>query len=535
MMMIKPKQSSTKLARWRLLLLLGVSLLLPLALAQPRSADQWYAQGRSQFRAGNFSGAVQSFAQAVRLNPSASNWRNLADSHVQLDQYDQATQAYDQAIARYQRLGDTKTAAALTAIANPYRQEAELYWLDGAVAGQKLAKFEPSNGLHLGIYVDERGIGSNGRFTAPEQVGLGFSLYFRYFELKSPRTAGPNDLFPARLAAAATRAGAAIHVALEPDVALNSINEALLMPFAQAARAAKLPIFLRFASEMNDPKNPWSGNARLYREKFCLVHDVMARLAPNVALVWMPMPSTLEAMEPYYPGKDCVDWAGLSLYSLPFLNGNSDTPGLRLSPIDVIQPFYERYAADHPIQISEYAASHRTLAASNADFTRFAVSKMQMLYWGAYLKYPRLKNINWLDVDMISGRFVQQGAVNRKNDYRLLAIPAKLAAYRQLFYEPYFLSSFTAAPPMVRPQPFPRNFSVTGVVRAGFWLKTYDPFPSKIIVTLDGQPLSEMTSPPYRFEIEPQRLGQGQHVLKWQVFGSNANIILTKGLQFMVK
>jgi tetratricopeptide (TPR) repeat protein len=511
-----------------LLLVLGCSLLVPLAAAQPggspRNADQWYAQGRAQFQAGNFKAAAQSFAQAVKLNPTASNWRNLADSQVALGQYDEATQAYDQAIAKYKAFGDKgnlQNAAALTAIANPYRQEAELYWLDGAAPNQKLAKHEPNNGLLLGVYVDEKGIQQDGTLRIPLRAHMDFAVYFRYFKLRIPGNLGSNDLFPQRLAAAATRTDSAIHVSLEPAVALSAISEAMLMPFAQAANTAKLPIFLRFASEMNDKKNAWSQDARLYREKFCLVHKVMARIAPNVAMVWMPMPSSLEAMEPYYPGKNCVDWAGLSLYSTPFLNGDTNRPGLRLSPIDVIKPFYQRYAGDHPIQISEYAASSRSLADGDQDFIAFAVAKMQMLYWGAYFKYPRLKNINWLDIDMISGQFVQSGAVERKNDYRLFDIPEKINVMRELGKEPYFITKFTAPPPSLRPQPFPTTVAATGTIRAGFWLKTFEPYPSKIVVTL--------------FEIEAQRLSKGQHVLKWQVFGSNAAVVLTKELKFTVK
>ncbi|GHF59508.1 tetratricopeptide (TPR) repeat protein [Deinococcus metalli] len=519
-------------------LLLGSALLCLSAAglaAAPRTADQWYAAGQAQLRAGQLRAAADAFARSAALNPSAANWRALADTRVRLGDYEAATQAYDRAIAGYRGRGDSVTARALEALAAPYRQDAALFVLNAAstpapACQRALAKFEPATGVYLGAYVDEWGLGADGRLRLPAPLDAGLAVYFRYFTLRAP---GQGEVFPTRFAQAVKAAGGAMHVALEPGLPLRQVTEATVLPFAQAAAASGVPIFLRFAGEFNDPANEWSRDPALYRAKFRLVHDVMARVAPNVAMVWMMMPSRLETVDAYFPGDDAVDWVGLSLYSVPFQNGDRAQPGLRVNPLDVLDPIYRKYACAHPIQVSEYASAHRSGAAPGVDYTDFAVQKLRELYWGAVLKYPRLKNVNWLNIDMGSSAFVQPKAVARRNDYTLPGVDAKVAAFRELLGVDTFRTAFAAMTTVHVPQPFPARVQLREPLQGALWLKTFSA-PARVTVRVDGQPVPVGAALPYRFTL-PATLAPGAHTLTVTATGEDGKTLISRVQRFDVQ
>ncbi len=514
-----------------LLMVLISSFLVVLAQGTPQNADQWYAAGQGYFQSKNFKQAEQAFQNAVKLNPSAANWRWLGEARVKLEDYDGGSAAFAKAVALYRSIkGQEITANALENASNQYRQEGEFYLLDQAEPlNVKPAKLEPRSGMLLGSYVDETGINKrDGRINTMERVGIGFAVYFRYFDLIDPRNATfEKPFFPTRFAAAIKRTGAAMHLALEPKMPLAQVSRGLVTAFAKEAARSGVPIFLRFAAEFNDPANEWSRNPKLYVEKFRLVHDIMAAYAPNVAMVWMPMASRLEVIDQYFPGDAFVDWVGLSLYSLPFVNGNVRDSGERLNPLDAIRGFYSKYASRHPMQISEYAASHRTLAAPGQTFDLFAQTKLRMLFWGAYLKFPRLKNINWLDLDMIDGKFVGSRQIERRNDYRLF-VPGKREAYGELFFEPYFLPRYDLNSSVKRPMPMPEVLKVYGILRLGAWIKTFEPYIAKVGFWLDGKFISSADRLPYRFELNTNSLKAGRHTLELLAFDARGKKLISR-------
>ncbi|WP_424950627.1 hypothetical protein [Deinococcus sp.] len=384
----------------------------------PHTADGWYAAG-----------------QAAALNPSAANWRQLGETYRQAGHVEAASLAFDQASSKVRLLGQPL--------------------LPDPACRPPLARLEPASGLLLGTYVAEAGLNRPDQGVPalqPPAPGAAFAAYFRYFTLTAP---GQGEVFPTRFVLAVRAAGGAVHLAAEPGVPLSQITESYILPFAQAARAAGVPIYLRFAGEMNDPTNAWSRDPAAYRAAFVRVANVIHRVAPNVAMVWMPMAPRLENVAAYYPGPGAVDCAGLSLYSVPFENGQLGRPNLARHPADAIEGFYRQNACTHPVQLSEYAASHRSQAAPGRDFTAFAVQQMREVYWGAMLHFPRLKNINWLDLDMSAAPGVNKEAMHLKdtvhlkntvrlNDYRLYAVPAKLEVLREVLDEPYFQARHSA-------------------------------------------------------------------------------------------
>ncbi len=507
-----------------------VSILLA-SLGRSQSADDWYETGRSALNAGAPVKAVVAFKNAVARNPSAANWRWLGEAHAKLERFDEATDAFDQSIRKYRVLGDTVTALALENRTNPYRQQAEVYvWNAGTWRDTKRARLEPGVGLLLGVYVDETSLNRSG--TISSKLGRPVAVYFRYHKLLPENlTTGNRPFFPTRFVEAVNRVGGAVHLALEPGVPLSQLSPSLFERFANAVRDSGTPTFIRFASEFNDPNNEWSRDPALYRAQFRRFANILHRIAPNAAMVWMPMASKLEGIGAYYPGRDAVDWVGLSLYSTPFANGKLEQNNLRVSPLDVIQPFYDKFAKFHPMQISEFASSHETLLTANVDHTRFAVQKLKMLYWGAAMRFPRLKAINWLDLDMIRSRFVAtERSAERRNNYGLT--PAKLAAFAPILSEPYFMKN-PVLEPIQRPRVLAGEVLADTELEISAWIKTFEPYPARVEYRLNKSLMLNTSQWPYRAKLP--KLKSGFHHLELRAFDGDGKVLLFRKKSFMVR
>lgn len=488
----------------------------------PRKADGWYALGVQATRAGDPGAAARAFAQAAALNPTAANWRALADAYVALGDYTSATDAYTRAAARYRAQGDNVTARALEYKAAPYRQTIDVRLVTAQTGSTqpRLARLEPARGILLGAYAPELSVTGVPPRLSPERQD--FAVIFRYWDLKPSRS--PDVIFPHRHAQAARTHGQALHIALEPAVPLRQVTDAMLSAFAKETAKAGLPVFVRFAAEMNDPQNEWSRDPALYRSTFQRLARALHQHAPNAATVWMPMPGDLTKIGRYYPGPDAVDWAGLSLYSLPFENGNVRAPRLNAHPLDLVDGFYARYAPAHPIQLSEYAASHRSGAAASQDHSDFAARQLREVYWGAWIRYPRLKNINWLDLNMLTGEANGKSAA-RRNDYRLFASPAKWQAFQDLrtinaFQRRFQKACLTCTVSTATPWParVPAHTDLSGVL----WLQTATP-PARVQVTVNGQDIPTAPTLPhtFRFQATP-----GTHRLTVTAYSASGQLML---------
>jgi tetratricopeptide (TPR) repeat protein len=112
-----------------LIVLLISSFLVVLAQNTPQNADQWYTAGQNYFQSKNFKQAEQAFQNAVKLNPSAANWRWLGEARVKLEDYDGASAAFAKAVALYRSIkGQEITANALENLTNQYRQVGSIRW-----------------------------------------------------------------------------------------------------------------------------------------------------------------------------------------------------------------------------------------------------------------------------------------------------------------------------------------------------------------------------------------------------------------------
>ena len=287
------------------------------------------------------------------------------------------------------------------------------------------APYEPAHGCYIGAYIELDPIVKDNIAAFEKLVGKKHATYFHYVGYGMP--------FPFRWVQELKASGHAPHIAWEPNEGLQFVrDDDYLRGWAEAARHAGVPIFLRFASEMNGTWQAWSGNPELYKEKWRLVYRVMHEVAPNVVMIWCPFATPRATIPQYYPGDEYVDWVGVNIYSVLRHNGRPEQIGGE-DPRDLLRPIYEAYADRKPIAICEYAATHYCLA-TRQRATDFAVKCMTQLYRSLPTEFPRVKMINWFSVDA-----AKQGMAH--NDYALTTDQRVLDTYRELIADNYFLSN----------------------------------------------------------------------------------------------
>jgi hypothetical protein len=353
---------------------------------------------------------------------------------------------------------------------------------------KNLARLEPEKGCILGAYIDldpnltqvyVDGTGKN-RKTPEEfesKVGVPHGMYFFYL--------GYGQQLPVDWVRRLGDQGKYVHVAFEPNDGLDAVQDnAYLRSFAEACRDSKAQIFIRFASEMNGPWTKYNGDPAAYREKFRLVARVMHEIAPNVAMVWCPYTTPEKPIADYYPGDEAVDWVGVNMYSVTYFNQNLATPGSQVTPRQMVEYVYERWAKSKPMMICEYAATNYS-AAEDSEVVPFAMQKIRALYEDLPTRFPRVKAINYFSTNAL------QLDHRRNNDYTITRVGELTTLYRDLVSRPYFLKSTPPPPiPVEEPKLEDPNFEDGQDIQLGRTVQVELPADwevGMIIFTVDGK------------------------------------------------
>ncbi|WP_223067418.1 glycoside hydrolase family 26 protein [Paenibacillus caui] len=293
-----------------------------------------------------------------------------------------------------------------------------------------LAKHEPENGAYLGAYVLQNSAIDFSMKKFNELTGRKSVSYFKYVGYGKP--------FPTGWVNNVISVGGFPHIALEPNGGLDEVKDnEYLREFAKAAKATGVPVFLRFASEMNGTWTNYSEDPEQYKEKWKLVHEVMKQEAPNVAMVWTVLAMPEEHIDEFYPGDEYVDWVGVNVYSVKYHNDHSYEKADFEDPLDLLNYVYTRYSHSKPIQISEFGATHYSVTDSKQD-NAFAIRNIQRFYGAIPDKYPRVKAIYYFDVNNIK----EYNEARRINDYSVTTEPDILSAYAEAIDHPYYLSEW---------------------------------------------------------------------------------------------
>ncbi|MEF3305936.1 glycoside hydrolase family 26 protein [Paenibacillus sp. GYB003] len=294
-----------------------------------------------------------------------------------------------------------------------------------ADTSRKPAKFEPLSGVYLGMF---------GIFDWPS-VEPTFGRYHPIGLTYSGWRKDENDTrnyFPTRLVSSVKAAGGgAVQIGWEPHYGLDSIkDDEYVRSFARQAKESGIPIFLRYASEMNGAWVPWYDEPAKYIEKFRLIARIMKEEAPNVAMVWSPNFWPQTNIDDYYPGDDYVDWVGFSLYATPLFAGEED---FSKNVIDYFKPLYDKYA-HKPIMISEGAVSHyyRT---TNTSYAKWAEGQLGNLYGFLPRMFPQVKAMTYFNMSK-----TRTETLNGDHIYDLKENPLMYDMYRRLIQSDYFLN-----------------------------------------------------------------------------------------------
>lgn len=525
----------------RLVVVFVVMMLSFVVFSEPSYASDWkhYNQGVTHMKKGNYKAAIVEFKKATAIRPTASTYRQLAISYEKINEFQNAANTYYLEAEIFKKMGDLETYQAVKNKGDALNTEIELFTNQNIqLPKRSLAKYEPEKGMYVGAYVEQGNLSGDNRDkynTFNQSTNKKHAIFLNYHHYGVP--------FPVQFAEEVKGAGGAIQLALEPSNGLNAVkDDAYLRQFARDAKAAGVPIFLRFASEMNGDWVAWHGNPALYRQKFALVHQVMKEEAPNVAMVWVPNSVPVNNIDAYYPGDQFVDWVGINLYSVPFFNGDPKKPADHVNPLDLLDEFYNKYAKNKPMMIGEFASSHYS-SAIHSDVTQFGITKMKMLYNGLQMKYPNVKAAHWFNVDTINGQNIRPE--RRLNNYNLLMNPKMKKAYSDMVNEDYFLSDVVNGP-LVESQktkprvsiPFDNNQTIYHTVQGFTFAKTYDPKISKVVYQLNGKYLSEGTMYPYAYTLNHNQLKAGKNTLTTIIYDSKGReaarktVTLKKGPHF---
>ena len=313
-----------------------------------------------------------------------------------------------------------------------------------------LAKLEPESGVYLGAYVlQDDTIGqSMDRFN--ELMGKQHASYFRYVGYGQP--------FPQQWAEQVKEAGAFPHIAWEPNNGLDEVEaNDYAKEFADAAHELGIPIFLRFASEMNGTWTNYSGNPSLYKQKWQLVHRIFQERAPNVAMVWTVLAMPENTIESFYPGDEYVDWVGVNVYNVRYHNGSLKQKAEHEDPLDLISHVYNRFSRTKPIQLSEFGVTHYSTT-DNRSSIDYAEEKLTRLYANLDTVYPRVKAVYYFDVNNVTA----YNESRRINDYSLTNEERLIRRYSELISGPSYLSQIPDS--MKAGESVPQSFTHYGRV-----------------------------------------------------------------------
>jgi hypothetical protein len=414
---------------------------------------------------------------------TAAEWRRLADSLVAQERYREAAAAYRKEAAIYRKLGDPNAAIIEEAKADRWSSEIKLFArLPGArpPAFGALEKHEPAYGCYLGAFIDRderlgRGVMFNDQtHRSPDafgqMVGKKHASAFCYLNWGRP--------FPAQWCEFLRRQNVAPHIAWEPNQGLGQVREDdYLINFARQAGRANVPIFLRYASEMNGDWTAYGDNPAEYIDRWKMVYRVMTRYAPNVAMLWCVACIPERRIPLFYPGDSYVDWVGINFYSVPFYDNDVNRPGLGDNPADKLKFVYREYAARKPIAICEYGAS-RLIRVDMKDRAVWAGNQINQLYASLPRLYPRVKLVDIFDNDNM--KYAMAG--RQLNNYSVTDTDTVRQEYSRAIAPDYFLSEVGSAARPTPVIPLPETSGATsaktlnvsrGLIRISSWARCY--------------------------------------------------------------
>ena len=301
----------------------------------------------------------------------------------------------------------------------------------------------PSKGAYFGVYLDWQ---HDSAAAFNKRLGVPAAVYVAFFHLPLGKDK-KNDL-DNFINQVAQQGGSAL-VTLEPYDGLDIITPHLAAELAKRFAAYNkrgVPVFLRFAHEMNGYWYPWSQQPIEYVRAFRILASEIHKHAPLTAMLWAPniggsyppdsggylatpgsynfklldtnRDGRLDLLDdmyaPFYPGDDAVDWVGMSVYhwgnTYPW--GENEIPEAH-SFIDritgnyvgkngderAVPNFYDIYVAQHgkPMAITETAALYNTAVGGDSEYLIKQAWWRQVFSQEVANNFSGIRMINWFE------------------------------------------------------------------------------------------------------------------------------------------
>jgi hypothetical protein len=367
-------------------------------------------------------------------------------------------------------------------------------------------KFAPDSGCYIGAFILYDKTANADIKTFETMTGKKHTGYLTYV--------GYGSSFPKAWIEDCKTNNAFAQIGYEPMDGLEAVTDTeYLHNFAKEANKSGIPIFIRWASEMNIfGDNPWAtGKPTLYIEKFRLVSRIFKEEAPNVIMVWAPnwapnnIGDSTSSIDPYYPGNDFVDWVGVDFYqwgpNCPYDRGVTD-------PRDQLRYVYNKYSAipfNKPVFICEMGVSHFDYWGNTpTDAYQYCIDGMNKIYQHLKPEFPKVKAVFWFDVD---------SHTSNKANFQLTDDARVLNNYKNVISDSYYLSEIKSNLPKIEIL----NFKDSSIIRnkTSFNLDIKSDYPIQSVkLFLNSVFYNEKLNLPYTFDFDPSKFPDGNYEIK---------------------
>jgi len=328
------------------------------------------------------------------------------------------------------------------------------------------ARLQPPSGAYFGLNLDW---GNETAQQASEALGHTPAVWVQFATFPMDEaTRADVEAFVEQVAAVD---GMAL-LTLEPHDGLVAVTDEAAADLGDLVARAwtdhGVPMFVRFAHEMNGTWYPWSQQPEAYVKAFRTVAAAVHERSPSSAMIWAPnqgsgypftggkyaaargskdvaaldtnadgkLDATDDPYAPYYPGDDAVDWIGVSLYhwglAYPWGENELPRPGTFAKLIrgvdtgahqggGTVPDLYATYADGHdkPMAIIETAILYDPSATDGPSEKDLKSAWFDQVYSETTRsEFPRIGMLNWFEWRK------QESEVGRLIDWRLASDPA---------------------------------------------------------------------------------------------------------------
>lgn len=483
-------------------------------------------------------------------NPGVTTkYWNIAKTYEAQGNYEAAAKAFAIYIPRAEKLGWKDGVSYAQNKVSLLNFDLELYTKTSDLSQSKYygAKFEPKSGVYFGSTYDSDQRIKNFKWSLIKNYfPKKNSTYLTYLHWEEEAKSFERYYLDAK------ENGIALEVAWnikDEDIGsvLKNIKdyEGYITRTAEYFGKLDIPIFLRFAGEMNIKEN--SRDAKAFKEAYIFVAKIFRSKAPNAALVWSPndISAAGRTYEEYYPGDEYVDWVGMSTYTSKYFQGKKDWgklqdsiettyfAGVYANPLAKMKPIIDLYGGKKPIMLSETGIGHYAKL-SNEDLTSWASVQMKRLYIYGPMIYPQLKGIYYFNVN--------SAALGKAESLALCTNEKINQLYNDLVDQENYLTAVNSEAPFSY-----LKLSNNTINSLHIPLMTYTIVPKllepTIVYKLDGKAFETSKELPYETTLDAAKLTEGDHQLTIEVYDGSKKLksktyqvtVLQSGVKIQVK